>query len=337
MEGDQLITNTSPKSDLEEQIRALQQELARMRESVKSDDVVKSQGDAPPTIAAAGSTFKLPKFIHKNPNFWFEIIETNFSQNHPKIEKEETKYRYFISGLEDEKLLDLAAKYHSSKGEKTFSKIKAFMIKELMGNHDERIRQLLEDKEIGSMKPTEFLAEMRRTAGDTAIGEGILRNLFIKKLPERARAILAVLKTDNVDELATAADKIMAELDYRVSAIQTQAPPTPPSVTPSQVLPVSPSPITSPTLTPIEQSIQFLINEIKELKASRDSRPHRRDDDRSRGRNFDRRRGRSKSRDPNQPRLVEGTSHCWYHHKFGKNATKCDDLKNCTFLSANPN
>jgi len=70
------------------------------------------------------------------------------------------------------------------------------------------MRQFLEDEEIGDRKPSQFLRHLRSLAGNV-VGDGVLRTIWLSRLPTHVQPHLVTRANDTNDQLADIADAIM--------------------------------------------------------------------------------------------------------------------------------
>ena len=136
---------------------------------------------------------------------------------------------------------------------------------------------------------------MNQLVGETVLDPKILKALFIQKLPSAVQGIL--MSSDDKTELsvlAKMADKIMEVTTPQINKV---------------------------TLNPSQDSeIVALCGEVSELRKMIQHMSIRHSNNR---RSSSRRRSLiRKKRDPSKHPT------CWYHHKFGENSTKCEQLCN---------
>ncbi|CAH1112873.1 unnamed protein product [Psylliodes chrysocephalus] len=159
-------------------------------------------------------------------------------------------------------------------------------------SEERKAKKLLNELELGDKKPSVLLREMKNLANDK-VTDYFLRTMFLQRLPNTSRAIL-VASTDNVENLAKMADKIVeinsSDSQY-ICADQSQS---------SQSL-------HKDRLSILEDQMSDLVASVKEYKSSKHFR------------------NRSNSRE----NLSKTYRYCWYHYKFKENARKC--IQPCSF------
>ena len=97
-----------------------------------------------------------------------------------------------------------------------YQDIKKALIKACKLNENDRLDILFNRTELGDRKPSEMLSEMRQLLeaydADNAQTNAVLKKLFLDKLPQQARTILAANLETNLDVLALRADEVVAAL-----------------------------------------------------------------------------------------------------------------------------
>lgn len=193
--------------------------------------------------------------------------------------------------------------------ENIFTQIKNQLISTYSVSTETRLRQLLKADISTDGKPSLILTRLR-SLGDAHCSEEVIKSVFLNQLLASSRAILAASNVMDLQELANLANKV-----FEASNIASSC-----------------STVNMTSATSNLQTASVLESQIRELSAqvnALSTQLSRSNDNRSRSRSrnnhkYDRGRSSSSSGKPN----------CWYHHKFGKNATKCKQP--CSF-STNTN
>lgn len=242
---------------------------------------------------AAGVTphLRLPTFWKADPELWFCQAEMVFATS--RITSSKVKFQLVVPQLEFE-ISKQVSDIIKNPPELPYEALKTRLVSIFSESESQRIRHVLEDKKLtDGERPSHFLNELKRLAG-TTFSADLIRNLFLRALPERIQATLAVTNETDVDKLATLADHIAEVYESSLSQISAAH--------------LSPSKATDPqnVVEPIErlqEAIQQLSLEVSELKAHH-------------------RRGRSSSSTRLRSRSA-GRKLCYYHDRFGKHAKKC--------------
>lgn len=235
---------------------------------------------------------KLPAFWPDKPAVWFAQVEAQFQI--AGITADNTMFNYVIAQL-DQKLAaeveDLITR-PPVKGQQ-YLKLKEELIRRLSMSEEQRVRQLISEEELGDRRPSQFLRHLRSLAGGALSDENILRQLWLRRLPQQVQAILASQAELSLDKLADLGDKVM-----EISG-------------PKQVFSCTLPPVSSSNQDPLMQRMDRLEKQIAALSV------HYRGA-RTRHRSVSSQRSRSSS-----AAHRSGPKVCWYHKKYNERAAKC--------------
>ncbi|KAJ8709456.1 hypothetical protein PYW08_009460 [Mythimna loreyi] len=236
---------------------------------------------------------KLPPFWPGHVAAWFAQAEASFEIS--GIKTEDTKYSYVLSILPERTAADIEDILTNPPKENKYEFLKSELIRRLSCSEEKRLNQLLNDEELGDRSPSQFLRHLRSLAGPTLQNETILRQLWLRRLPQTVQAILAAQADLPLSKVAELADRIL-------EVAPTQS--FPPAIC-STSTPMS----TDAALLAITRRLDELTLHVAALDGGRSSR--------SRDRSYSRMSTRSKSRGFSQ------TDICWYHRRFKEKATRC--------------
>jgi hypothetical protein len=238
---------------------------------------------------------RIPPFWRKNVRIWFLQVESQFVN--ARITKDETKFHHVRGSLDPEVAEHIADYLLKPASQTDYNGLKQRILEEFEESEAKKSKRLLSEIELGDRKPTALLREMQALAGNH-ISEEFMRSMFLQRLPQHVRSILATC-ADNLEKVANMADRIMemATPGYEVSAITTE----------------------TARISRLEKHMAELALQMSELVRAR-----------SRGRSDS--RGRSESRSPARHRSPRPAGMCWYHWQFQERAKRC--TKPCTFGKA---
>lgn len=246
----------------------------------------------PDTMAAptfAKASIRAPQFWPHNARLWFTTLEAHFALNN--IVDQTTRFHYVLTSLDESHLVEIQDIVNDPPAVDPYKKIKDEMIARFSTSQERKIKQLLEHEELGDRTPSQFLRQLQNLAGTTTPSD-FVKTLWLNRLPKATQTALATQKTATLDELGKLADHIHEiAASKHVAATETSSP-----------------------RDDLMKRIDDLTQQVAALTShrSRDKSPQ-----------HSQRRSRSTSRS----RLVEGI--CWYHNKFGQNATRC--ISGCTY------
>lgn len=251
----------------------------------------------PPTIprheefGAEFRNVRLPTFWKNRPKLWFVQLESEFSTY--RVRSDDVKYSAVIRHLDENTMITVADVLENPPESDKYKRLKDALILRFADSHEKQMRTLLHGIELGDKKPSQLLREMKALAGENAT-EGLLRTLWLQRLPSRIQEMLLIFDGANLDKLAECADKLKEHpTSVDIHAVQT---------TPSSS----------------EDAVQQILKQMAALTAKVEKftrRSHSRG--RSQSRSSSRSRYSSKTRDANK----EGQ--CYYHKRFGSQARKC--------------
>lgn len=258
----------------------------------------------------------LPIFEPSDPELWFAIADRSFEA--AGIVNEQTKFCHAAAHLgmthsSEVKDLILAPPQNNP-----YTTLKQELIRRLGSSQTAKTKKLLEHEVIGDQKPSQFLRRLKDLGGNS-VGDGLIRTIWLGRLPSLAQAILAAQQNLELNDLANLADSI----------VETTA------ITPINVAEVAANSSTDLLTQRILQQqlqIELLKQEIATIKSNNSKRSYDRSPSRSRHSS----RSRFRSKTPNRSNSQQPLSGiCWYHWKFGTNATKCN--KPCSFTNDSKN
>ncbi|XP_076660566.1 uncharacterized protein LOC143363921 [Halictus rubicundus] len=118
---------------------------------------------------------RIPPFWPEQPELWFRQIEAQFALN--GITADTTKFYYILSQLEPKYAVEVQDIFINPPEANKYGTLRSELLKRLSATQGKRIRQLLEQEEIGDRTPSQFLRHMRNLAG-TTVSDEFLRTLW---------------------------------------------------------------------------------------------------------------------------------------------------------------
>lgn len=251
-------------------------------------------------IRIEGVAIKPPPFWKTSPKLWFSHLEAQFATG--GITTEDTKYYYVVAALDEQMLKLVSDIVEKPPSQDKYKTIRDNLIKSLSESETQQLQNLLQGMELGDQKPSQLLRQMRSSNG-FALLNPVLKNLWLQRLPQQAQIVLAA-SPGNLDELAILADKILET--FRPSTLFAV------SSTNQESRPIT-------ELSALENKLDELMKHIN-LAGRSDSNNNRRNRSSSRSSN-----SRNRSNSP------KDYKYCWYHFRFGADATQCNSP--CQFKS----
>lgn len=244
---------------------------------------------------------RVPPFYPQRPALWFAQLESQFVL--ANVTTDSTKYHYALSQLDPTYAAEVEDVISDTTSPNKYERLKTELIKRLSASRERKVKQLLTHEELGDRKPSQFLRHLKQLAGPD-IPEEFMRTIWTSRLPSSTQSIIASQVKTPLDELAELADKI-----HDVVAPS-------PQVAATAAVPVMTEGGVASQIAALTQQVQALTTRIDRM-----SRPRRHG-------THSHHRGRSTSAGRSQSSHRKFPT-CWYHNKFGANATKC--TKPCDF------
>eukprot|EP00057_Strongylocentrotus_purpuratus_P019718 XP_011674192.1 PREDICTED: uncharacterized protein LOC105443076 [Strongylocentrotus purpuratus] len=163
---------------------------------------------------------------------------------------------------------------------------------------------LLTEEELGDRKPSQLLRRMEQFLGEQKLEKGILKQLFLQRLPVNVRLILA-----STSEALTLSD--LAELADRIIEAQPDSPGVISAIAPATVEKAKPASALESQVTDLARLVRELTTVVGHMQRSQ-----------SRSRSRSRQRNVNK-RDTPSDATTDSDELCWYHSKYGDNAHHC--------------
>ncbi|KAH8027785.1 hypothetical protein HPB51_009667 [Rhipicephalus microplus] len=265
-----------------------------------------AQEDARPSGAAVAAIqhVNLPPFWPNSPSTWFLQVEVHFRLR--QITSQQTRHWHLVSCLPlnvADDLADILASPHPSH---PYDTLKAAIISRKSESEHSRLQQLIAATELGDCRPSQLLRRMRQLLGGPSAPqkEKLLRELFLRRLPQSMVSVLVAAGDVPVDTLAEMADRV-ADYSWAHSL--------------NAVTTLPPATAAHPALASIENRLDALVRRLDDFVPA-----HRRPSSRFQMHSRSSTPPRSPElRPPDAPRDVSSSTVCWYHRRFGASAPKC--------------
>ena len=248
----------------------------------------------PPAASANATAFKIPTFWPADPDLWFAQVEAQFSTHGITVEK--TKYDHIAIALASDTATFVRVLILSAPVNTPYATLKAALIKSTVGSNQQKLQRLLTGVELGDQKPSQLLCRMRQLWNDD-MGEPLLRELFLQRLPANVRMVS--IQPPPLMSWQTA-DRVMEVSVPVISAVGS-------------------NPCASTTA-----EIESLCSEVRKLQERMTTMSVHAQSSRHRSLTPLCRRSPSPARSVHSRSPGSGDhTLCWYHKRFGESATKC--------------
>ncbi|XP_037572057.1 uncharacterized protein LOC119454126 [Dermacentor silvarum] len=172
-----------------------------------------------PTVSAV--ELKLPPFWSADPELWFIQMEAQFAAR--RITADLTRYHHIVSSLPPATASEVRDLRLAPPAENTYHTLKETLIRRLTPPEPERLRQLLNDTDLGDRTPSQLLRHMQRLVGSiTGLDGTLLLQIFLQRLPSNVHVMLATVAEKDRGKMAAIADTIMAAANHSASVANVQ-------------------------------------------------------------------------------------------------------------------
>ena len=288
-----------------------------------------------PTRALA--SFRLPPFSAEEPELWLTQVECAFEV--AGVTSTDVQFKLLVANLPMSVASQVKDIINASPG--SYADLCAALRQRLAHSRAGRLEALLRHQQLGDQRPSQLLRRMKSelsAAGDVPADSGLLRTLFLQRLPHVVRAALALLPENHpLDDLALAADRFVEASEPSLDLVAST------SATPSSMAPLSG--VTAPPAVgardaPVPGMVDLMQGMVAAITSavgrletalgersrtpSRQASPRRRSDrdcNCGRSRNSSPRRQSAAGRSSTPSR--QGEPVCWYHRTFGEDAHQC--------------
>lgn len=224
---------------------------------------------------------KLPQFWPADPQIWFAQVEAQFATR--KITNQDTKFYYVVASLSPEVAADIRDLLIQKPEENAYNELKKKLLERTTTTKAQKLQQLLATEELGDRKPSQLLRRFQQLLDDSPTDHPLVRELFLQRLPQHVRQLLAVTtkSTTPLEELAKLADKAMEVQTFNVNSVQ-----RPPEST-------------------AFDNLQAQLNEINKTLATLSKKQEK------------------PANQPQAAASIGKEPLCFYHQRFGNKARKC--------------
>ena len=178
-----------------------------------------------PATAVRAISLKLPPFRPADPDMWFAQVEAQFSTRGITVER--TKYDYIIAALSPATATEVRDLILNPPPDTPYTVLMKELIWRTAGSNQQKLQKLFNEVELGDQKPSQLLRRMRQLWPCEGTNEGLLRELFLKRLPSNMRMVLAPSGEEiSLDNLAEVADHVMEVSVPSVAAVRAPPPPS---------------------------------------------------------------------------------------------------------------
>lgn len=175
-------------------------------------------------------SLKLPTFWPDEPDIWFAQAESQFAIR--GITADATKFHYVVSALDGQTARRVGDLLRTPSAD-PYTDLKKRLLASFSLSERERAARLLDLDDLGDQKPSALVDHILALAG-ACNRDFLLREIFLRKLPEPIRAIVASSSTSDLRELGAEADRHFSTAGTLITNVEQR--PSSPLSSPTEVL-----------------------------------------------------------------------------------------------------
>lgn len=264
-----------------------------------------------PSAEISRISVKVPPFWAEHPEIWFAQIESQFVVH--GVRSDQTRFNTIIGNMESKILSQVSDAVLNPPLSEKYANLKKAIIDRFSESSQRKMQKMLSGIDLGDKKPSFLYNELKQLGGIT-VSEEVLKTVWLQQMPPQVKAILATSGGD-LKHLASVADAIFDTGAFScINEISSK----------TAAVPASSS---SSSYSDLQFQIAELTRRINNMQNS-----HRNSRSPSRSRSSSSRRSNTPSRSNSHHRSYRT---CWYHRRFGTNATKC--INPCDFEPSSKN
>jgi hypothetical protein len=177
--------------------------------SVNNEEEIPAAQD---NVESRQAYFKLQDFWTEAPHAWFGIIESQFRLR--RVTSQEDRFA-LVAAVLPEPVARKLTHLLSAPPDDCYTALKAALLSTCQLTEMQKAERLFTMEDLGSRRPSDFLAEMRELVQPGDDRTHLFAMLFLCRLPESIRSQLTEDDHANLTELASKADRIAAALAKR--------------------------------------------------------------------------------------------------------------------------
>ncbi|KAH6947240.1 hypothetical protein HPB50_017768 [Hyalomma asiaticum] len=167
----------------------------------------------------AALQLRLPTFWRNNPQLWFTQVEATFDLHHTSSEI--SRFRHLLCNLSPEVAQEVADVIAAPLNDVPYQRLKQSILDRTTTSESARLMHLLTIEELGDRRPSQLLNSMRQLlrSSDVDSKGALFRELFLQRLPQSTRLVLAAAGDLTLDRLAQLADRAHDATSATVAAL----------------------------------------------------------------------------------------------------------------------
>ncbi|VDP31822.1 unnamed protein product, partial [Echinostoma caproni] len=159
---------------------------------------------------ALWAQIRAPELMPEDPEAFLALLESRFHE--AGITGQLSRYHKLLSAIPRDMLINFRDIYMNIPAHNPYDVLKKHFFVRMAVSEEKRIQLLLSGIQLGNLKPSQLLRQMRALVGNTTLDDSVLRQIWLQRLPPYVQSILNVFAhAHSLDELAEAADRAMEQ------------------------------------------------------------------------------------------------------------------------------
>lgn len=156
-------------------------------------------------VPVYGASPKIAPFTEKNTKSWFRLVEQQFKI--AAITNDTTKYSHVLATLTP----DIIARIPDAILDKeSYEELKVYINEKFSLSKQQRFEELWNDKSLIG-RPSTNLSDMHLNAQQLGVGDDIVKEIFLKKVPQNIKIVMTAMRDQlDLEGLGKLADQLLA-------------------------------------------------------------------------------------------------------------------------------
>ncbi|VDP96048.1 unnamed protein product [Echinostoma caproni] len=128
---------------------------------------------------------RAPEVTSENPEAFLAFLESRFHE--ARITEQLSCYHKLLSAIPRDMLINFRDIYMNIPARNPYDVLKEAILRRMAVSEEKRIQLLLSGIQLGNLKPSQLLRQMRALVGNTTIDDSVLRQIWLQRLPEQTQ------------------------------------------------------------------------------------------------------------------------------------------------------
>ncbi|VDP37207.1 unnamed protein product, partial [Echinostoma caproni] len=130
---------------------------------------------------ALWAQIRAPEFMPEDPEAFLALLESRFHE--ARITGQLSRYHKLLSAIPRDMLINFRDIYMNIPAHNPYDVLKEALLRRMAVSEEKRIQLLLSGIQLGNLKPSQLLRQMRALVGNTTLDDSVLRQIWLQRLP----------------------------------------------------------------------------------------------------------------------------------------------------------